>query len=102
MTYPKPADIGVESPRRRFVWLCGPIACICASFAPLVATAATIIHRDLTVVENRPVDDFFGFPGLHLLTRIDASHTGGPGALTGPPANAKVSSNRVQVAFLAC
>lgn len=93
MKNPKTVDICGKPSRLRLVWLYGPIACMCVSFTPLVCTAATIIHGDLTVVENRPVDDFFGFPGLHLLTRVDASHTGGPAALTGPPANAKVSSS---------
>ncbi len=99
MTFPKPFNIGAEPAQWRHVGLCGPIACMCVLFASLVSTAAPIISGDLTIVENRPVDDFFGFPGLHLLTRIDASHPDGPGALTGPPAGATVSSSNGDFPF---
>ncbi|MGD9724286.1 MAG: hypothetical protein AB7O59_24035 [Pirellulales bacterium] len=99
MKVPTPASICAQPVRRRLDWLFGPIAFMSLAFAPLVSAAAPIITGDLTVVENRPVDDFFGFPGLHLLTRVDASHPDGPGALSGPPANATVSSSNGDFPF---
>ena len=67
--------------------------------AASVANAAPVVTSDLTIIENRPVDDFFGFPGLYLLTRVDATHPDGPSALTGPPANATVSSSNGSFPF---
>jgi hypothetical protein len=99
MMHSKLGSLGTTRRRSGFAWLCGSISCVCLFLAPSRVAAGTIIHGDLTVVENRPVDDFFGFPGLHLLTRVDASHTSGPSALTGPPANATVSSNRAAFPF---
>ncbi len=97
MTYSKRVDFSASHWGVR--WLGGPIACLFAWFAPPFAAAAPFVTGDLTIVENRPVDDFFGFPGLHLLTRVDATHPGGPSALTGPPANAKVSSSNGSFPF---
>jgi hypothetical protein len=68
--------------------------------APSASRAAIVINSDLTIVENRPTNDNFGFPGLHLLTRVNVTHTtGGTAALTGPPANATVSSDNGSFPF---
>jgi hypothetical protein len=72
---------------------------LCVMIPPSTSSATIVITGDLTVVENRPVDDFFGFPGLHLLTRVDATHSSGSAALTNPPAGATVTSNNGDFPF---
>jgi hypothetical protein len=61
--------------------------------------AVPMITGDLTIVENRPVDDFLGFSGLHLLLRVDATHPGGSAQLTGGLAGATVETNNNQFPF---
>jgi hypothetical protein len=57
------------------------------------------IQSELTYIENRPPDDIFGFPGLYVLTRCDATDTAGVAALIGPPAGATVSCNNNNFPF---
>lgn len=88
-----------EHIRLTFVGRCMAAASLYVLLAPSVSPAMPMISSDLTIVENRPVDDFFGFPGLHLLTRVDATHPDGPGALTGPPAGATVDASNPDFPF---
>lgn len=60
---------------------------------------AVLIVGDLTIIENRPVDDFLGFPGLHLLMRVDVTHPGGDAELTGPLAGATVAASNNHFPF---
>lgn len=75
------------------------IAVIMSLVASETLLAAPQIQSELTYVEHRPPDDIFGFPGLYVLTRCDATDPNGVAALIGPPAGATVSCNNNDFPF---
>lgn len=55
-------------------WIAALLVGQCLLLTPSASSAAPTIYGDLTAVENRPEPDYvFNIPGLHLLTRVDAS-----------------------------
>lgn len=68
----------------------------------LLAFASTVdamprITGQLTVLENRALDD--PFPGLHLVTRVDATHRDGAAAFTSAPGGATVRARNREFPF---
>jgi len=73
----------------------GVVACC----LPLSAYPTPTILNDLAFIENRPADDIFGITGLRLQLDVNATDSGGQGALTGAGANTKATSSNVNFPF---
>ena len=94
MISPNFASMRAVSFLRRLALRCLPLVGLSVLLTASATQATITITMDLTIIENRPVDDNLGFPGLHLLTRVDATHTIGSGPFG--PGNATVSTNNSQ------
>jgi len=72
---------------------------VMACCLPLSAHATPTIVNDLVFIENRPADDIFGITGLRLQLDVNATDSGGAGALTGAGANTTATSSNGSFPF---
>ena len=66
---------------------------------PLSSYATPTIVNDFAFIENRPADDIFGITGLRLQLDVNATDSGGSGALTGPGAKAQATPSNGSFPF---
>jgi len=84
---------------RKMILLAGLILGVMACCLPLSAHATPTIVNDLVFIENRPADDIFGITGLRLQLDVNATDSGGAGALTGAGANTTATSSNGSFPF---
>src|SRR5713226_4446997 len=66
---------------------------------PLSSYATPTIVNDFAFIENRPAGDIFGITGLRLQLDVNATDSGGSGALTGPGAKTQATSSNGSFPF---
>lgn len=80
-------------PRRHLAALHTALCAILLCAIPCsVSAGGPQIQTERTLIENRPPDDIWGFPGLYLLLRVDVTHPNGIAGVQGPGAGATAES----------
>lgn len=80
-------------PRRQLAALHTALCAILGCAIPCsVSAGGPQIQTERTLIENRPPDDIWGFPGLYLLLRVDVTHPNGIAGFQGPGAGATSES----------